>query len=41
MILKLQIDSVTEKETDDIAEAVLMFLRDELEIIVADYWMED
>ena len=41
MILRLQIDDVTEKDADDVANDVLLFLRDELGIMVADYWLED
>lgn len=41
MIFKFQIDDIDSKEADDIAVQIMEFLRDELSILVSDYWIGD
>lgn len=40
MELSFEIDNITDKEADDAAERILMFIMEELEHEVSEYWIQ-
>lgn len=40
MILTFTIDGLTEKEADDVAEELIVYLRDKMNLLIDDYTVE-
>lgn len=41
MILSFVVDEITDKEADDIVDELISFIRDDLNYLVTDYFVEE